>query len=121
MNQDYNEYEEYHRPNRDERRRQSKRSRQHFKNNINDFVFDDEEENNKEEDNMSNESVKYNIGESIVVKDTRRTGNILKQEDDKILVEYINGEKQWVEESACAKLLLEVDPPSTHMDFLGEG
>ena len=120
MNQDYNEYEEYHRPNRDERRRQSKRSRQHFKNNINDFVFDDESYN-KEEDNMSNESVKYNIGESIVVKDTRRTGNILKQEDDKILVEYINGEKQWVEESACAKLLLEVDPPSTHMDFLGEG
>jgi len=109
MNQDYNEYEENHRPNRGERKRQSKRSRQNFKNNINDFVFDDESYN-KEEDNMNNESVKYNIGESIIVKDTRKTGNVIEKQDNKILIEYINGEKQWVEESACVKLLLEVDP-----------
>ena len=70
---------------------------------------------------MNNESVKYNIGESVIVKDTRRTGSVVKKKDDKILVEYVSGEKQWVEESACAKLLLEVDPPSTHVEFLGEG
>ena len=101
----YNEYEENHRPNRGERKQQSKRSRQNFKNNVNDFIFDD-----AEEDNMNNESVKYNIGESIIVKDTRKTGNVIEKQDNKILIEYINGEKQWVEESACVKLLLEVDP-----------
>jgi hypothetical protein len=54
---------------------------------------------------------KYNIGESVVVTKTRRTGNVVKKDGAKVLVEYTTGEKQWIEESACSKLLLEIDPP----------
>jgi|TARA_Y100001963_G_C6726538_1_gene421732 hypothetical protein len=56
----------------------------------------------------------YNIGESVVHKDTWKQATVTEVEDQKMKIVYEDGSVDWVEESNVVKLLLD-DGPSGNL------
>jgi len=61
----------------------------------------------------------YNVGEKVVNRESHKTGVIVESKDTQLEVQYDDGSKEWVVESAISKLLLETDPQSNSV-FLQE-
>jgi len=63
------------------------------------------------------EQQKYQLGESVVNRNTLKMGRIVDAADtddgftESVEIEYEGGFKEWISTDSVARLLLEVDPP----------